>query len=77
MKNKFKNMDKFLFLLIIVYTILGLVMVFSASSMTAVLEYGKSESYFFVKQLIFAIMAYIVGFIILFIPNKLINIAKK
>lgn len=77
MKNKFKNMDKFLFLLIIVYTILGLVMVFSASSMTAVLEYGYSESHFFVKQLIFAIMAYVVGFIILFIPNKLINIAKK
>ena len=77
MKNKFKNMDKFLFLLIIIYTILGLVMIFSASSMTAVLEYGKSESYFFLKQLIFTIMAYIAGFIILFIPNKLIELAKK
>lgn len=77
MKNKFKNMDKFLFLLIIIYTILGLVMIFSASSMTAVLEYGKSESYFFLKQLFFVIMAYIAGFIILFIPNKLINLLKK
>ena len=77
MKNKFKNMDKFLFLLIVLYTILGLVMIFSASSMTAVLEYGKSESYFFVRQLIFVVAAYIAGFIILFIPNKLINLIKK
>lgn len=77
MKNKFKNMDKFLFLLIVVYTILGLVMVFSASSMTAVLQYGQSESYFFVRQLVFVILAYIVGFIILFVPNKLINLFKR
>lgn len=77
MKSKFKNMDKFLFILILVYTILGLVMVFSASSMTAVLEYGKSESYFFVKQLFFVVLAYIVGFIILFMPNKFINLFKS
>ena len=50
MKSKFKNMDKLLFLLMIIYTVLGLVMVFSASSMTAVLQYGKSESYFFTRQ---------------------------
>lgn len=76
MKNKIKNMDKFLFLLILVYTILGLVMVFSASSMTAVLEYGQNESYFFLRQLFFVILAYIAGFIILFIPNKLIELLK-
>ncbi len=77
MKSKFKNMDKFLFILILIYSILGLVMVFSASSMTAVLEYGQSESYFFVRQLFFVILAYIAGFIILFIPNKLINLFKS
>ena len=77
MKSRFKNMDKFLFLLIIIYTILGLVMIFSASSMTAVLEYGQSESYFFTKQLFYIILAYIAGFIILFIPSKLINLLKK
>ena len=70
-------MDKFLFLLIIIYTILGLVMIFSASSMTAVLEYGQSESYFFTKQLFYIILAYIAGFIILFIPSKIINLLKK
>ena len=77
MKSRYKNMDKFLFLLIIIYTILGLVMIFSASSMTAVLEYGQSESYFFTKQLVYIILAYIAGFIILFIPNKIINLFKK
>ncbi len=77
MKSRFKNMDKFLFLLIIIYTILGLVMVFSASSMTAVLQYGRSESYFFIRQLIFVILAYIAGFVILFIPNGLIRQLKK
>ncbi len=77
MKSKFKNMDKFLFLLVILYTILGLVMIFSASSMTAVLQYGQNESYFFTRQLVFIILAYIAGFIILFIPNKLIDLLKK
>lgn len=77
MKSKFKNMDKFLFILILIYTILGLVMVFSASSMTAVLEYGQSESYFFVRQLFFVILAYVAGFIILFMPNKLISLFKS
>ena len=77
MKSKFKNMDKFLFLLLIIYTVLGLVMVFSASSMTAVLQYGQSESYFFIRQLVFVIGAYIVGFVILFMPYNLIKVIKK
>ena len=77
MKNSFKNMDKFLFVLILIYTILGLVMVFSASSMTAVLQYGQSESYFFIRQLFFIIMAYIAGFIIILMPFKYIRLGKK
>ena len=77
MRSKFKNIDKLLFLLMILYTVLGLVMVFSASSMTAVLQYGYNESYFFVKQLFFVVIAYIVGFIIIFIPNGLIRQLKR
>ena len=77
MVRKFKYMDKTLFLLLIIYTILGLIMIFSASSITAVLQYGQNESYFFLKQLFYVVMAYIVGFIILFIPNSLINKFKK
>ena len=77
MKSKIKNMDKLLFILMVIYTILGLVMIFSASNVTAVLQYGKAESYFFLKQFVYVILAYICGFIILFMPNKLINLFKK
>ena len=77
MKSKFKNMDKFLFLLMFIYTILGLVMIFSASSVTAVLQYGESETYFFFRQLFYVILAYVIGFIIIFIPNKFIYAIKK
>ena len=77
MNSKIKNMDKALFLLMLIFTILGLVMLFSASSMTAVLQYGKSESFFFVRQLVFVIAAYIVGFIILFLPDRMIEVIKK
>ena len=77
MKTKFKNMDKLLFFLMIVYTIFGLIMIFSASSITAVLQYGQYESYFFVRQLFYIILAYICGFFILFVPNSFINKIKK
>ena len=77
MKSKFKNIDKPLFFLMLIYTILGLVMVFSASSMTAVLQMGKSESYFFVRQLFFVVIAYIVGLFIIFMPYKFIRPLKK
>ena len=77
MRSKFKNMDKFLFVLMLAFTIFGLIMVFSASSMTAVLQYGQKESYFFIKQLVYVIVAYILGFVILFIPYKWIRLLKK
>ncbi len=45
-------------------------MVLSASSVSAVLRYDVSTYYFFGKQLIYVIGAYIVGFIILMIPTE-------
>ena len=46
-------------------------MVLSASSVSAVLRYNVSSSYFFVRQLIFMLVAWIVGlFFILKIPTK-------
>lgn len=61
MKESFKKMDKLLFALMIIYTILGLIMIFSASSITAVLYNKVEESYFFKKQLIVAAACWIVG----------------
>lgn len=57
-------------LLMLIYSIIGLIMIFSASSVTAVLRYGYASNHFFVRQLIFLILAYIVGFAILFVPTK-------
>ncbi len=71
MKDIFKKLDKPLFIFMILYTILGLVMIFSASSITAVLYNRVEESYFFKKQLIFVIASWIMGlgFVIKF-PTK-------
>lgn len=72
MKNLFKKMDKTLFVFMIIYTILGLVMIFSASSISAVLYNKLKESYFFTKQLEFAVAIWLVGliFIIRFPTSK-------
>lgn len=70
MKSKFKKMDKLLFFLMILYTILGLVMIFSASSITAVLYNRLGEAYYFKKHLYIILMSWIFGFIILNIPLK-------
>lgn len=71
MKTLFQKMDKPLFFLTIFYTILGLVMVLSASSVSAVLRYKVSSSYFFIRQFIFAMVSFFVGiFFVLRIPTK-------
>ncbi len=71
MRALFSKMDKPLLFFMIVYTILGLVMIFSASSVSAVLRYGVSPSYFFIRQLLFVSAAFLVGFIIVLrIPTK-------
>ena len=70
MKSTFKKMDKPLFFLMIAFTILGLVMIFSASSITAVLYNGLEESYYFKKHIYIIIVSWIFGLIILKQPIK-------
>lgn len=62
MKSNFKKMDKLLLVLMLAFTVFGLVMIFSASSITAVLYNGASESYYFKKQLFAVIVSWIIGF---------------
>ena len=64
MKKLFSRMDKPLLITMIIFSILGLVMVFSASSVSAVLRYGVSSYYFFLRQLVFFTISYAVGLII-------------
>ncbi len=64
-------MDKPLFFASIILCIIGLVMVFSSSSVSAVLRYETSPYHFFTRQLLFMIMTFILGIgLIIKIPIK-------
>ncbi len=65
--KKIKKIDKPLFIMMIIYIILGLVVILSASSVSAVLRYNVSSYYFFIKQLIFTSASFLIG--IFFILN--------
>ena len=65
----FSKMDKPLFIMCILYSIVGVIMVLSASNVSAVLLYKESPYYFFIRQCIFVFGAYLIGlFIILRMP---------
>lgn len=74
MKNIFKKMDLVLLVATILMCAFGLLMIFSASSVSTVLRYHVSPSHFFIRQLIFLIMSLIVGVVIVMrIPTKRYN----
>jgi len=64
-------MDKPLLIITILLCCTGLLMVFSSSFASASLRYDKSSTYFFIRQLIFFIVSFIGGMIIIRIPTKL------
>ena len=71
MKSLFRKMDKTILVFMIIYSILGLVMILSASSVSAVLRYAVSPSYFFVRQLIFIVASFFFFFFfVLKIPTS-------
>lgn len=65
MKAIFQKVDKPLLFLGTIYMIIGLVMVLSASSVSAVLRYDVSTYYFFIRQFAFVVVSYLVGFFFL------------
>lgn len=70
MKKIFTKIDKPLLIVTILLCGIGLLMVFSSSSVAAVLRYGKSSIHFFAKQLIFLIASFLGGMVILKIPTN-------
>lgn len=70
MKEIFKKLDKPLLILTIILSALGLVMIFSSSSIAAVLQYGQTEYYFFSKQAMFIAIGFILSIVIYNIPTK-------
>ena len=71
MKKMLSRCDKPLLLMMFIFSMFGLIMIFSASSVSTVLRYHVSPYHFFIRQAIFLIISFIVGFlIILNIPTK-------
>lgn len=65
MRKLFKKMDKPLFFITVILCIIGLVMVFSSSSISAVLLYKVDTYYFFKKQFIIMIAGFLFGILFL------------
>lgn len=71
LRELFRYLDKRLLIISILFIVFGLIMIFSASSISATLQYNSTEYYFFRKQLITIIIGGIASFICIFIPlNK-------
>ena len=70
MKKVWNRIDKPLFIIFMILILLGLVMIYSSSSISSVLRYNKPSYFFFEKQLIFIIGAFIVGYFIMKTPTK-------
>ena len=70
MKKILAKTDKPLLIVTILLCSIGLIMVFSSSSVAAILRYNRTPTFFFIRQLVFLIASLIIGFIILFIPTR-------
>jgi cell division protein FtsW len=70
-RSNIKYMDKLLLVLVLLFAGFGLVMVFSASNITAVLSYHQAPTYFLARQLGFTILGLLamIAFAI-FIPRR-------
>ena len=77
MKNKgkvkiFRNLNKPILVLTIIYAILGAFLILDASSISSVLTYGTSTPYyFFERQLLFIGIGFLLAIIIINFPTKL------
>lgn len=64
MRKLFSKMDIPLFIMVVLYVALGLVMIYSASNITIVVRYGYQPYHFFIRQAIFVLVSFFIGFLI-------------
>ena len=69
-KKVFSNLHFPLLILMIIYSVFGLIMIFSASSVAAVLRYQVPSNYFFLRQLTWILLALVPGIIVLLVKTK-------
>lgn len=77
MKDAFKKLDYPLLIATLALTAFGLLMIFSASSVSSVLQYGSTEYHFFSRQLISLAIALFLAVIIIRIPIKTYQVFYK
>lgn len=65
MKKTLGKMDLVLLIITILLCIFGCVMIFSASSIAAVLRYHVSSNHFFFRQLLFVVGSFLLGFLVI------------
>ncbi len=70
MKSNLRKINYLILLIMIIYSVFGLLMIFSASSIAAVLRYKVPTNYFFLRQLAWTLFGYAAGFIVLKISTK-------
>ena len=70
MKNALKNINYPLLLLTIIYAVFGCIMIFSASSVAAVLRYQVPTNYFFLRQIMWCLFGFGLMTVIVFFPTK-------
>ncbi len=70
MKKVWKSMDYSLLLPLVILCVLGVIMVYSSSSIVAISRFDKPANFFFKRQLITLVVGTIVLIIIATIPYK-------
>ena len=70
MKKVLKRLNYPLLLLTIIYSVFGCIMIFSASSVAAVLRYKVPTNYFFIRQIMWIIIGFSVSIFAMFVPTK-------
>ncbi|MCF6136966.1 putative lipid II flippase FtsW [Pseudalkalibacillus berkeleyi] len=69
-KKMFKNYDYTMIVIVLLLCAMGLVMVYSASMIEAVVEYGRESDHFFNNQLIWIFLGIIVFVVFMILPYK-------
>lgn len=71
MRKLLSKMDIPLLLLMLIFIVLGLTMIYSASSVASVVRYGYAPYHFFIRQAIFVAVSLFVGFtLIIRLPTR-------
>lgn len=70
MKKIFSKLDKPLLIIMIIFSVFGLIMILSASSMESYMRYNYSPYHYFFRQLIFLVIGFLAFLFIIIFPTK-------